>query len=1552
MDSPGDTRYISGIKVKFPVKPYSSQILMMERIVKGIERGQNCLLESPTGSGKSLALLCSALAWQEAESEKAEKESKKQDEDKCLSEESFPNVASSPVGPCTCGAGNPSSGLYPTGLELPYVQPHPLLVHSHITANALQGETPPNTVSRGSNTTAAGTSDMKENPTIGGSTYTIQSNQNSAEKEDEDFRPTKKFRTPGGQVGVKRVHKGIAYEDEEEEEKRGPSVVNPPPAGPPAWTMQITSTVGSSYAAQLTNATPAATPCAACVCRRKNKEAECAAGGDNLSGERRKVPKIYFGTRTHKQISQIVHELGRTAYREAKMCILSSREHTCIHPEVSNGPNKNDGCREKLDHNQCNYFENVYRINQSSIRAYGLATAWDIEDFVGVCKKKRACPYYGARGLKTDAQIIFCPYNYLIDPVIRENMEIALEDQIVILDEAHNIEDAAREAASYSINQEQLRKAIEDIKFMVDQNIKVDNYLALKSMCESIQTFLYETGSAVEQKDFSGGAKFWGGIDMVARLQHMGIGPEAYPLLIQHFKKIQEEEQENKHTAMAMETPKLNGGTTQVLKGLFMVLSFVFQNGMKFLDDYKLALVKTLTHKRANVENQWLSKRRPRNGYVTEWLYSLNFWCLNPAVAFQELGDSRCVVLTSGTLSPMGSFQSELGIPFPIQLEASHVVGKKQVWVGTVTRGPGGHPLQATYQNTETFAFQDELGQLVLSVCQTVPHGVLVFVSSYNMLEKLKARWETTGVGSALQEKKALFCEPRASDKVDFDELMKSFYQAIEETADGAESGGQDGALFIAVCRGKVSEGLDFADNNARAVITVGIPFPNVKDLQVELKRNYNNQHHASRGLLTGAQWYEIQAYRALNQALGRCIRHIRDWGALILVDQRFGNNPQKYTKGLSKWVRQRVQNHVTFTQARLSLKEFTQSMIENPPTNTIANTSLNTSMAGGFLPSTQTPMSQEDPSLQQRNSLVIDLTKDENVNQVVEHSASPALKKTTPVNAESRPVGPQSITKTKQGGRDTKANMGQTFIGQYVLTSPAPPKGKDIMFTPTAAISSVKSQIDTPLPANGKPQSSTPGAVELPVLSKATMGTAVNKKRSKSSTGSTSEGSGGARNYQPLMFVSPPSQKEATGSQRDAEVGTPRCKLSLGEGDEEGDEIAGGTDVAANRSEEPAARNQEITLKGKLKDKLNMFRFRKDDPEPEKRHPFSGTTSDGKAISEMRIIDNKAKSLVQTSKRDKFYQHVNIPANRRNKEVEKAPSPEKQEESCPRFSCTPPLFDSESMDGFSAPMSLEGQDTLHDQETVDVKVVNEMSEAISNAIAEPDQNTIKKEPQLKPQDGEDATIAVSNQKDSSSVNTRTKRSRSLSRKRSVFKETNVPAKGNCTTEEEGNEDDTIMNRKKRSRVERKSESSKRQKSRDILDLVDCSGEQTDDDSCFQCKLCGADLCKRGSVSNKDAGQIVPEMVSRLSSGSENVFQMDRKALGAAVADWEGGTLRGVEVNSLWCSTDQCCYQYLRCASCKGAVRNKPVIGVHVVTIGAGSKYSVGQAWILSKQVK
>lgn len=38
---------------------------------------------------------------------------------------------------------------------------------------------------------------------------------------------------------------------------------------------------------------------------------------------------------------------------------------------------------------------------------------------------------------------------------------------------------------------------------------------------------------------------------------------------------------------------------------------------------------------------------------------------------------------------------------------------------------------------------------------------------------------------------------------------------------------------------------------------------------------------------LSGEEWYVQQAARAVNQAVGRVIRHQHDYGAIILCDER-----------------------------------------------------------------------------------------------------------------------------------------------------------------------------------------------------------------------------------------------------------------------------------------------------------------------------------------------------------------------------------------------------------------------------------------------------------------------------------------------------------------------------------------------------------------------------------------------------------------------------------------------------------------------------------------
>lgn len=54
---------ICGVAVEFPFPPYDSQLIYMEKVILSLASKQNAILESPTGTGKTLCLLCATLAW-------------------------------------------------------------------------------------------------------------------------------------------------------------------------------------------------------------------------------------------------------------------------------------------------------------------------------------------------------------------------------------------------------------------------------------------------------------------------------------------------------------------------------------------------------------------------------------------------------------------------------------------------------------------------------------------------------------------------------------------------------------------------------------------------------------------------------------------------------------------------------------------------------------------------------------------------------------------------------------------------------------------------------------------------------------------------------------------------------------------------------------------------------------------------------------------------------------------------------------------------------------------------------------------------------------------------------------------------------------------------------------------------------------------------------------------------------------------------------------------------------------------------------------------------
>ncbi len=63
----------------------------------------------------------------------------------------------------------------------------------------------------------------------------------------------------------------------------------------------------------------------------------------------------------------------------------------------------------------------------------------DIEELHKSAQNHLFCPYYATKDRATAADLIFMPYNYLIDDKIRENYEIEYANSVIIFDEAHNV---------------------------------------------------------------------------------------------------------------------------------------------------------------------------------------------------------------------------------------------------------------------------------------------------------------------------------------------------------------------------------------------------------------------------------------------------------------------------------------------------------------------------------------------------------------------------------------------------------------------------------------------------------------------------------------------------------------------------------------------------------------------------------------------------------------------------------------------------------------------------------------------------------------------------------------------------------------------------------------------------------------------------------------------------------------------------------------------------------------------------------------------------------
>ena len=641
--------------------------------------------------------------------------------------------------------------------------------------------------------------------------------------------------------------------------------------------------------------------------------------GDINNNKETTVPIIYYSSRTHSQLSGAINELKKTCYLP-RTAVLSARERMCTNKHVNMNKSLalNTKCRQLRNKKLCKYFNNVDRVNVNSF------DRCDIEELYECGIKGNFCTYYFSRNKQNHADIVFLPYNYIIEQSINSKLSLNISNSIIIIDEGHNIESVCEDSVSCELSTKLLNEVISDLRgvetFLSEiKSSSNDNSLVMgindKSIFNAINIIqgLRDSLKKVEIKK----GKVWPEIGLKITPKEMfDILYEGFQRKLIHKTQNKNEDNFNLHDHLTFMTlieriiveELLRGSVIQEYIGVMSIILLLYENYTSCSLTKETNITNTYCNNYKFFVND-ITSTEDKNNNIT--YRSLFLYCFNPGFGFKLVLDQQpaSIILTSGTLSPIKGIESELKCSFKIQLENTHVINKEQVCFCLLNNSFYDEYLHFRFdvQNRENVEMLEKLGYIIVDVCKRVPKGILVFFPSFTFMNNCITQWVNLEILDDIKKYKEVFCD--LHDAIKNQHVLKQYTNVNKQK-------NSNGAILFSVCRGSASEGIDFSDDYARMVIVVGIPYPNFVDVKVQLKMEYleeqrrrflpySTMNKDDKQYLNGNDWYTQCASRTVNQALGRVIRHINDYGAMMLIDCRFKG---MIKDGLiSKWLRDDV---------------------------------------------------------------------------------------------------------------------------------------------------------------------------------------------------------------------------------------------------------------------------------------------------------------------------------------------------------------------------------------------------------------------------------------------------------------------------------------------------------------------------------------------------------------------------------------------------------------------------------------------------------------------
>lgn len=200
-----------------------------------------------------------------------------------------------------------------------------------------------------------------------------------------------------------------------------------------------------------------------------------------------------------------------------------------------------------------------------------------------------------------------------------------------------------------------------------------------------------------------------------------------------------------------------------------------------------------------------------------------------------------------------------------------------------------------------------DLAMLLCNICSVVPGGVVCFFTSYQIMDQFYHHLVESKTLEKILKKKTVFKEPRNGQETE--QTLSNYTRAIKTTSK-PEANKQTGALMLSVVGGKLSEGLNFSDDLCRCVCIIGLPFPNKANPELAEKLKHLDRiavktpnHSGNVDLLSfsSKEYYENLCMKAVNQCIGRAIRHANDYSVVLLIDKRYQQENLK--KKLPNWI-------------------------------------------------------------------------------------------------------------------------------------------------------------------------------------------------------------------------------------------------------------------------------------------------------------------------------------------------------------------------------------------------------------------------------------------------------------------------------------------------------------------------------------------------------------------------------------------------------------------------------------------------------------------------